>query len=392
VKNKNISHCLLKLGLAVILSSALGTVTNAAFGQTTSYIIDTKSGDVIKLGSLAENTFATAINEAGQAAGYFYTAGSPARAFVTGPDGVDIRALGTFGGSEGTVASGINNAGQVVGFSSTEMGNTHAFITGPNGTDMRDLGTLGGPSSHANSINDDGLVVGSSWMPWEEPWWHARHAFITGPNGIGMTDLRIPLGDTEESFASAINATGQAAGYVYTRESGRRAFIVDDERGLRILGVLDGTSPDTDTYGHDINAVGQVVGQSHTSKGTHAFITGPDGQDGVGMRDIGTLGGSESYAYGVNDIGQVAGSSLTTAGDSHAFVTGGNGEGMIDLNLLVDLPDGVTLTKAEGINNSGQVIATGIFIPPIPEPETYALMLVGLMVVGFMSRRKSLLV
>lgn len=389
MKNKNSSHYLLKLALAAILSSALGPVTNAAFGQTTSYIIDTKSGEVTKLQSLAENTFATAINEAGQAAGYFYTEGSPARAFVTGPDGVDTRGLGTLGGSEGTLALGINNAGQVVGFSSTETGNTRAFITGPNGTDMRDLGTLGGPHSHANNINDDGLVVGSSWMPWEEPWWHARHAFITGPNGMGMTDLRVRLGDTE-SFASAINATGQVAGYVYTR-SGVRAFIGNDERDLRILGVLDGTSPNTDTYGNDINAAGQVVGHSYTSTGTHAFITGPDGLDGVGMRDIGTLGGSESYANGVNDIGQVVGSSITPGGDSHAFVTGGNGEGMVDLNLLVDLPDGVTLTGAEGINNSGQVIATGIFIPPIPEPESYALMLAGLSLVGFMAWRKSLM-
>ena len=45
---------------------------------------------------------------------------------------------------------------------------------------------------------------------------------------------------------------------------------------------------------------------------------------------------------------------------------------MSDLNSLVDLPDGVVLRNAMDINNSGQVIATGV-----PEPETYALLLVG---------------
>ena len=44
--------------------------------------------------------------------------------------------------------------------------------------------------------------------------------------------------------------------------------------------------------------------------------------------------------------------------------------GMTDLNLLASLP----LTNALGINNLGQVAAIG----PIPEPETYAMLLGGL--------------
>jgi hypothetical protein len=69
----------------------------------------------------------------------------------------------------------------------------------------------------------------------------------------------------------------------------------------------------------------------------------------------------------------------------HAFITGPNGVGMTDLNSLVSLPEGATLYEATGINNHGQVAANGV--SPIPEPETYAMLLAGLGLLGFMARR-----
>ena len=65
-------------------------------------------------------------------------------------------------------------------------------------------------------------------------------------------------------------------------------------------------------YAYGINDAGQVVGESDTAAGAHhAFITGPNG---VGMTDLGTLGGDYSLAYGINDAGQVVGESNTAAG------------------------------------------------------------------------------
>jgi hypothetical protein len=59
-------------------------------------------------------------------------------------------------------------------------------------------------------------------------------------------------------------------------------------------------------------------------------------------------------------------------------VTDSNGVGTINLNSLIDLPDGYNLQRALDINDQAQVLALGI----VPEPETYALMLAGLGLMG----------
>ena len=134
-------------------------------------------------------------------------------------------------------------------------------------------------------------------------------------------------------------------GFVSPVSAKQRHYILDiNSQGLTALGTLGG-----DTIASDINEAGQVVGGSKPATlGTHAFITGPNG---LGMTDLGTLGGGESIALGINDAGRVAGYSVTATGAVHAFITGPNGMGMTDLGTL-----GGGSSIALGINDTGQVV------------------------------------
>ena len=274
---------------------------------------------------------ASGINDAGRAVGHFYLQSGPFHGFITGPNAEGMRDLGTFGGGYST-AHAINSAGQVVGVADASDGRMHAFITGPEGVGIRNLGAL-----YAFSINNLGQVVGSALTPSGD-----IYPFITGPNGVGIRDL------------------GTLGG---------RGFL---------------------PAALDINDTGEVVGNSYTSGGhAHAFITGPDGR---GMRDLGTLYDNDiSIAYAINDAGQVVGESVRRFCDDpcgipdtpHAFITGPHGVGITDLNSLIDLPEGVILTDARDINDSGQVIANAI-----PEPQAYVMLLAGLGIVAFMAHGK----
>ena len=296
------------------------------------------------------------------------------RSFIVDPNSKMVTDIGSLGGID-AYGRGINDAGQIVGWSRTPEGNTHAFITGPKGEGMTDLGTLGGSDSWAYGINATGQVVGRSLIAGDGSY----HAFITGPNGIGMTDLGTLGGDY--SAAHGINEAGRVVGDSFISNGSQHAFIT----GPNGVDMADINAHGGETFANGINSTGRTVGQSDS----HAFITGPNG---AGMTDLGALGGDESVAFGINDAGQVVGSAQVAGtpqspqGDMHAFSTAPDGVGMSDLNLLVALPGGF-LSEAHGINNSGLVVANG-FVASIPEPASYALMIAGLILLGFIVQGK----
>jgi probable HAF family extracellular repeat protein len=223
-------------------------------------------------------------------------------AFLYDGDSGTSTALGNLGGSGSysqSYANGVNDAGQVVGYSYTSSGTQHAFLYSGS---MQDLfGAGDSHSSEATGINNAGQVVGV----------YGGSAFLLN-GGVGgvKTDLSTKLNPPfiYNSYATAINTTGQVAGYSSDSSGYYRAFLY--------------------SYSND------------------------------SMKDLGSLGGYLCQALGLNDFGQVVGYSQTATEDVRAFLYSGGV--MYDLNSLVqNLPAGVVLTQAFGINNRGQIIADG---------------------------------
>lgn len=340
--------------------------------------------------------------------------------------------IGSFGGNY-TNVNDINNLGQLVG-SSTYAENDyiyHAFVTSENGKGLTDLGIVETGSSYARKINDSGMILGFA-----DPYIGSDYWFVTNSQGSEKTNLSaLNTAALWNSYLYGISASGQIVGTISTGSVTRGATLTDGGATLTRLGtftsdgwawssaaaindqgVIVGSSGtysngfthafmtdhtgamiDLGTLGgntslaYAVNNLGQVAGLSQTSNGEyHAFITGPDG---LGMHDLGALSNWGTYANDINTSGHIVGSAYLDTGEEHAFYSEGFISGIIDLNDLVSLPEGVILTNAKGINDIGQIVANATngrayLLTPVPEPDTYVLMLSGLAIVGSVIRRR----
>ena len=291
--------------------------------------------------STGNNSAALDINEGGWVVGY--TFGVPETGFVW-KDGESVSFLeGLPENSDGrTWAGGINNRNQIVGYAHDQDGRQQAVLW-ETGSAPKALGTLGGRSGAATAINDSGQVVGK---------------------------------------AGTIN------------NSGNRAFLWQEGTGMQDLGALDGGQR---SAASDINSRGQVVGISDTDGPERAFLW----QEETGMQDLGALAeGRSSEASGINDWGAVVGTATDSEGQGRAVLW--NGRKMRDLNSKIDPNSDWLLTWALDINNSGQILASGLLgsddsqravlltpVAPVPLPAVVWLMLSGLASLGWLKHRRA---
>jgi probable HAF family extracellular repeat protein len=312
------------------------------------------------LGTLSgTESYACAINDGGEVAGYATTKDDVPKTMEPLPPGIrldvhtvrwtgkTIEDLGAMGGAPGC-SQGINHAGQVVGYSliaaSSEI---HATLW--TGTTPTDLGTVAGDHSSAVGINAKGQVAGNSTIGGT----HIEHAALW--NGATATDLGTLGGRT--SSATGINDSGWVVGYSETKDTvNSKTHAVLWKGGTPTdLGTLPGGDY---SFATAINNRGVVVGYSGrgatSSAGTHAAVWAD-----TKVFDLRTLGGEFSAAFGINDAGLVVGNAALK-GNSRTHAALWIGTKIYDLNDLVDGSGrGWRLFEARGINASGQIVGYG---------------------------------
>ncbi|HUO11109.1 MAG TPA: hypothetical protein VM008_22605 [Phycisphaerae bacterium] len=178
-------------------------------------------GSIQYIGTLpgAAGSFANGINDLGQVVGHAdFAPGYDHRAFLYA-NGV-LTDLGTLGGPISS-ATAINNAGQIAGFASTAAyahrspdgtgvgaPPIHAFLD--SNDIMIDLGTLGGDDSEAYALNNLGQVVGYSEII---PGKYDQHAFLYFDGTmVDLNTLIDPASGWVLEEATGINNVGQITG------------------------------------------------------------------------------------------------------------------------------------------------------------------------------------
>jgi len=338
------------LAIVVLLSSVL-LVTSSQEAASDYYFQD--------LGLVPGLSYGEAWSMAGFiVAGRCFTAGGIDSVAFAWTPGRGITPLGTAGGAYSR-AYGVNRLGDVVGFSQDGDGFELACFR-EKGAAMKALPYLPSPNpySRAYAVNLSRQVVGFSNNEFSNfkacIWWDPNST--DPPQNLGNL-----TGDpNHNSIAFGINDSSQVVGDSIGTNGLDRPMYWDQVNGMRDLGTLGGGSG----MARAISNRGLAVGSADNLDGyREAFIINVNAVS-PRMRGLGDLGGSGdfsgyptiSYGQGVNNAGQVVGFAFNAANEQVAFVWTRT-TGMQDLNTLVtDLPAGVVLSRACGINSYGDIV------------------------------------
>jgi hypothetical protein len=229
----------------------------------------------------------------------------------------------------------------------------------------------------ADGINNSGQVAGTG-MPG-----NISYAFIASPSD--STRIPLPSGSTN-AFGKALNDSGQVVGYAQTPNP--QAFI-GTTAGSSLIPLPGGWIA---SYGFAVNDSGQVAGygfdgtvvagelQEEAFIGTTAGVTVIPLPDGATTAQV-------QYAS-LNNLGVVVGYS-----DAGAWIWDAT-DGTVLLNSLMAGP-GWNVLNAISINDSGLILAAASYnggpvvyveLAAIPEPGTFALAGVGLLLAAFVCR------
>ena len=371
-------------------------------------------------------SYAYGINNSGQVAGY----GTFAPYFEPHAiiwNGITPTALGTQVAGVSSFATAINDSGQVAGMSETLGRNGH-HATIWNGNIATDLGTLpGGMYSYAAAINNSGQVVGYSWTTDTDS--TAYHATIW--NGNTLTDLNDLLNVDAVNAgwvllqATDINDNGWVVGQAHNTITGvAHAFLLTPAReSVTFVFDLPSTAETSQTPPYPLVA---TLTLTEDATGVNFVLTpnwsspGSDDKSHImyvdyvykGLADPVTtyLSGAaiDHFSYHTNQNG-MDGSYKTNDQYLEVDFSNNNGEQFDSTHSnsswsvagahLTDFTESFAESKSKPPFIFGLIDVAGYHLPGInptpstwvaavPEPETYAMFMAGLGLIGFIARRR----
>ena len=195
-------------------------------------------------------------------------------------------------------------------------------------------------------------VVAASVLMWGGASQAATYQFGTnisfngGPLFAHFADVTVTDADADGNWEFSVNAFGLDL-------LGSGAFI-------RLLGVDDG-------FGHQPTSVSGVSGPV----GFVNLLPGPAG--------LGSPLGQLDYGFAFPTSGAGGGLARLTDGETVSWVANGMG-------TFEDIPAGMFAMHVQGIGDNASI--SDFYVSPVPEPETYAMLLAGLGLIGFSLRRQ----
>ena len=319
------------------LVSICVTFTLAATAVATQHaFIWSSTAGMQDLGSLGGDSFALAINDSGEVAGYFLLADNVTTHAFTWTSATGMVDLGPIPGGSSSQATAINSAGDVVGAGFDANGVRVPFYWSPSGGFVTLPENSGNALNYAFGINDASEVTGQRYVG------QVVSAFRWSPSsGAYATIAPLPLG--LHTVGNDINNLRHLTG-TGSRGSGFDALFWSKTTGTRDIGKIAGQSY---TAGAALNDHDEVVGFAGGDVNTGFYWS-----RSTGMIILQTLGGAKAGAFGINESSAIAGYGTTSGGATHAALWPDKNSAPQDLGTL---PGGAN-SYARAINGSGLVV------------------------------------
>jgi probable HAF family extracellular repeat protein len=243
-------------------------------------------------------------------------------------------------GSSVSEALAVSKSGTIVGIADEFSLNAFRWQHG----ELDDLSSGIGLSSQAHDVNSSGVLVGRAGFP-------AFDRRAAAWDGSQWTDLG-SLGGAS-SVANAINDAGVIVGHSDLSTGEIQAFHWK-LGSMTPLGTLGGVH----SAAEDINSAEVVVGYSEDPLGRPRAVSWTQGV----LSNLGTLpsGESGSWARAINASGQIVGSSYSGAANFSVHATLWDAGQIIDLNSRIAPNSDWILTRAEDINQAGEIVGVGL--------------------------------